>query len=114
MRALFVNFLTGVFFCNAVPHLVAGLRGELFPSPFSGPPGVGGSHPAVNVVWGTLNALLGVILLGRAPISAGMNLSFTSAIAGALSLGLFVACYFNRVRNGPAVESAWDVLFRRQ
>lgn len=56
-------FFGGAFFVNAIPHLVQGVSGRSFPSPFASPPGRGQSSPAVNVLWGTPNAVVGYFLV---------------------------------------------------
>ncbi|MFM0330062.1 hypothetical protein [Paraburkholderia strydomiana] len=66
-------FFAGAFLCNAMPHLTAGLRGEVFPSPFSTPHGKGPSSPLVNFLWGMLNALIGLALLVHHPFALGVN-----------------------------------------
>jgi hypothetical protein len=99
MQQLIANFAAGALLCNCIPHLAAGMRGELFPSPFARPPGVGNSHPVLNVVWGLINAVSGIILLDYAPIEVGLNPSFIVAVLGALIGGSFVANYFYRVRS---------------
>ena len=48
-------FFGGAFLCNAVPHVVSGLTGHSFQSPFAKPPGQGLSSSTVNVVWGVLD-----------------------------------------------------------
>ena len=58
-------FFGGAFLVNAVPHLVSGLIGRAFPSPFSSPPGQGESTALVNVLWGTLNLVIGYLLVCR-------------------------------------------------
>lgn len=98
--SLFANFAAGAFLCNCIPHLAAGLRGELFPSPFASPPGVGNSHPVANVIWGVSNAVVGVLLLDYAPVSVGLNLPFLLTVAGAYIGGGLVARYFYRIRQG--------------
>jgi hypothetical protein len=45
-------FFAGALLCNSVPHLIAGVSGMPFPSPFATPHGVGGSPPLVNFWWG--------------------------------------------------------------
>jgi len=99
MIGLIANFVAGALLCNCIPHLTAGLRGELFPSPFARPPAVGNSHPVLNVFWGLINVVVAILLLDYAPVTVGINLSFVSAVFGALLGGSFVAYYFNRVRN---------------
>ena len=99
MFSLFADFAAGVFLCNCIPHLAAGLRGEPFPSPFATPRGVGNSRPVVNVFWGLFNAVAGVSLLAYAPVAIGFNLPFIVVIAGALAVGVYVAIHFGRVRG---------------
>lgn len=57
-----VIFFAGAFLFNAIPHLTAGLRGEVFLYPFSMPHGKGPSSPLVNYLRGMLNALIGLAL----------------------------------------------------
>lgn len=99
MKELIANFAAGALLCNCIPHLAAGLRGELFPSPFARPPGVGNSHPVINVLWGLINVVGAVALLDYAPITVGINPSFLTVVLGALLGGSFVAAHFHRVRN---------------
>ena len=61
---LVAYFFGGAFLTNAIPHVVAGLMGEPFQSPFAKPPGEGLSTSTVNILWGFFN------LAGR--ISAGL------------------------------------------
>jgi hypothetical protein len=56
-------FFGGAFFVNAIPHFVNGVSGRSFPSPFASPPGKGKSSPMVNVLWGTLNGVVGYFLV---------------------------------------------------
>src|SRR5579864_4115783 len=56
-------FFGGAFLVNAVPHFVSGVSGRSFPTPFASPPGKGLSSPTVNVLWGTLNAVVGYFLV---------------------------------------------------
>jgi len=56
-------FFSGAFLVNSVPHLINGLSGRGFPSPFASPPGKGESSPTVNVLWGALNLLFGYFLV---------------------------------------------------
>ena len=55
-------FFAGLFLANVVPHLVHGVSGDPFPTPFSKPPGRGLSSPTVNVLWALLNLVIGYIL----------------------------------------------------
>jgi hypothetical protein len=58
-------FFGGAFFANAIPHLVSGVTGHSFPTPFSLPPGEGLSSATVNVYWGTFNLIVGYLLVCR-------------------------------------------------
>jgi hypothetical protein len=53
----------GVFFANTIPHLVNGISGRPFQSPFSSPPGRGLSSSLLNVFWGHLR--IGYLLVLR-------------------------------------------------
>jgi hypothetical protein len=90
------SFFAGAFLCNCLPHLVSGLQGRAFPSPFATPRGVGDSSPLVNVLWGFFNLLVGVLLLSILPVTVGVNLPFVSLVAGALLLGVCQALHFER------------------
>ena len=97
-------FFGGVVLTNAVPHLVSGLMGRRFQSPFAKPPGQGLSSPTVNVVWGFLNLAVGYVLVCRV---GNFDLR-TTAHAGALGLGVFVmillaARHFGRF-NGSEMQ----------
>lgn len=95
-------FLAGAFFCNAIPHLASGLRGEAFPTPFARPRGVGESPPLVNFLWGAINILAGTWLLGLFPVAIGLNAGFVAVIAGALAIGTYLSLHFGRVRRGKS------------
>lgn len=97
--SFFATFFAGAFLCNAMPHLTAGLRGELFPSPFSKPRGKGPSSPLVNFLWGMLNALIGLALLVRHPFALGVNVDSAAMLIGVLVMGVFSSVHFGRVRR---------------
>jgi hypothetical protein len=92
-------FFAGAFLCNAMPHLTAGLRGEVFPSPFSTPHGKGPSSPLVNFLWGTLNAVIGLALLVHHPFAPGLNVESAALLVGVLVMGVFTSVHFGRVRR---------------
>jgi hypothetical protein len=58
-------FFGGVFLANAIPHLVNGMSGSPFQSPFATPPGKGLSSSTVNVLWGMFNLVVAYVLLAR-------------------------------------------------
>ncbi len=56
-------FFAGAFLANSVPHLVNGISGQKFPTPFAHPPGKGLSSPTLNVWWGSANLIIGYLLV---------------------------------------------------
>ena len=59
------HFFGGSFLVNAIPHFTNGVSGRMFPTPFASPPGKGLSSPTVNVLWGSLNLVIGYLLVFR-------------------------------------------------
>jgi hypothetical protein len=92
-------FFAGAFLCNCIPHLVAGLRGELFPTPFARPRGVGNSPPWVNTLWGLFNLLVGVGLLAGHPVTLGFNIGCAALVLGAWVLGMYLSVHFGKVQR---------------
>jgi hypothetical protein len=78
-------FWGGAFLTNAIPHLVSGVMGRPFQSPFAKPRGEGLSSSTVNVLWGFFNlAIDDAIALGL----------------GVLLFGLVTARLFGRFHGG--------------
>jgi len=95
-----VYFFSGVFLVNGVPHFVHGVSGNPFQSPFASPPGIGESSPLVNVLWGTLNFIIGYALLAYAGLfGLGLNLSSFAFVCGGLTIAMILAVHFGKVRN---------------
>ena len=92
-------FFAGAFLCNSVPHLVAGLQGAPFPSPFAKPRGIGNSPPLVNFLWGLFNLLAGGWLWSIYPVRPGPYLGFVVLVLGALAIGIYLAVHFGKVRR---------------
>jgi hypothetical protein len=94
-------FFGGAFLVNAVPHLVQGVSGRSFPTPFASPPGKGQSSPMVNVLWGTLNAVVGYFLVYHVGefyihrIPDGLVLG-----AGGLLMAVMLSRAFGRIYGG--------------
>jgi hypothetical protein len=92
---------SGVFLTNAVPHLVSGLMGRPFQSPFAKPPGEGLSSSTVNVLWGFFNLVIGYLLVCRV---GNFGLTDTPDVvglgAGALIIALLLARHFGRFNGG--------------
>jgi hypothetical protein len=93
-------FFCGAFLANSVPHLVQGICGNNFQTPFASPPGVGEASATVNVLWGWLNVVIGGFLLRyffpSLPPPAG---SCVAAAIGVLAIALWLAKHFGKVRN---------------
>ncbi len=58
-------FFGGAFLANTIPHLVNGISGRPFQSPFASPPGQGLSSSTVNVLWGMFNLIVAYVLAAR-------------------------------------------------
>lgn len=94
------HFGAGLFLANGVPHFVSGISGIRFQSPFAAPPGVGESSPLVNVIWGTVNFIVGFILLyGVGTFKSGLNTDTLSVGLGIFLMAIILSWHFGRVRN---------------
>jgi hypothetical protein len=94
-------FLGGAFLANFVPHLVAGVSGRSFPSPFGKPPFRGLSSPVVNVLWGLVNLAIAYLLLvvvGNLELRRVAEVGIAASGFGLASLGL--ARSAGRLRSG--------------
>jgi hypothetical protein len=95
-----LQFISGLFLANGVPHFVQGISGHWFQSPFASPPGIGESSPVTNVLWGFLNLAIGFVLLWSfAP--KGINVVAEWAIVGlgVLIAAVLLARHFGGVRS---------------
>lgn len=100
-------FFGGAFLTNAIPHLVAGLTGRPFQSPFAKPPGRGLSSSTVNVLWAFLNLVVGYVLICRV---GAFDLRVTADVVpaglGVLLISLVSARHFGSLHGGNAPEQA--------
>ena len=87
-------FFAGFFLINTVPHLVHGVSGDSFPSPFANPPGKGLSSPIVNVLWGLANMLIGYILLRAGKVSRTNKWSLLVFFAGVVCCSIMLSIAF--------------------
>ncbi len=80
------HLFAGAFLINCIPHLVNGLSGRRFQTPFASPPGVGESPAPVNAFWGFANLVVGYALLaGVGPFAFGLSWdALVVGIGGAL------------------------------
>lgn len=94
-------FFGGVFLANAIPHLVSGVMGRPFQSPFASPPGRGLSSSTVNVLWGAFNLAAGYLLICQVG-SFDLHAASQVAVAGlgGLLISLFAARHFGQFHGG--------------
>lgn len=94
-------FWGGAFLANAVPHLVSGITGHPFQSPFASPPGEGLSSATVNVLWGSFNFIIAYLLLVRVgKFDLRDNRHVITTGLGALAMALMLAKAFGRFYGG--------------
>jgi hypothetical protein len=95
-------FFAGAFLVNTIPHVVQGVSGNRFQTPFASPRGIGESSAPLNVIWGFINLTIGGVLL-HAFLPERWPPPWTlcvTALIGALAMALYLANYFGKVRNG--------------
>ncbi len=94
-------FFGGAFLVNSIPHFTNGVSGRRFPSPFASPPGRGESSPPINVLWGTLNLVIGYLLVWRVGSFDHHRLRDVLVLgAGGLVMALMLSRAFGRVYGG--------------
>lgn len=96
-------FFGGALLANSIPHIVAGLMGKGFQTPFAKPPGQGLSTAATNVAWGFVNLAVAyglIVWVGAFDIHALDNAG--AAFAGMLLLALGLSRRFGRFNGGNA------------
>jgi hypothetical protein len=95
-----LQFISGLFLANGIPHFVQGISGHWFQTPFATPRGVGESSPVVNVVWGFLNIAVGFALLWSfAPKGSDVVAEWAIVGLGVLLMAIMLATHFGRVRT---------------
>ncbi|WP_422924697.1 hypothetical protein [Singulisphaera sp. PoT] len=91
----------GIFLTNAIPHLVKGLSGEPFQSPFATPSGRGLSSSTVNTLWGMFNLIVAyglTLKVGRFDLRRTAHAA--ALVVGALLIGLMLAKHFGELHGG--------------
>ncbi|MGA2649234.1 MAG: hypothetical protein ABSF28_01865 [Terracidiphilus sp.] len=94
-------FFGGAFLANSLPHLLNGISGMPFQSPFAKPPGQGLSSAPVNVVWGFVNLVATWFLLccvGSFSLLNGFHMLVCGA--GFLIISVMLARSFARFHGG--------------
>jgi hypothetical protein len=100
-------FFAGAFTGNAIPHLVSGVMGRAFQSPFAKPPGKGLSSSTVNVVWGFFNVVVAYLLVAHVGSFQWRATSHIVAFGlGLLLTSLGAARQFGKFHGGNTPTSA--------
>jgi hypothetical protein len=94
-------FFGGAFLANSLPHLLNGISGRSFQSPFAKPPGKGLSSPTVNVLWGLFNLAVAYLLVVRVGSFCLHHVWQVVALgAGMLLMSVLLARSFGRFHGG--------------
>lgn len=104
---LVAYFFGSAALLNAIPHLVSGVMGRRFPSPFARPSGRGMSSALVNVLWGFANLLIAYLLLcrvGRFDLDDAGDLG--AFALGFMVIGLMGALHFGGLNEGRGPDIA--------
>jgi hypothetical protein len=100
------RFFGGLFCANSIPHMVSGMMGRAFQTPFAKPPGEGLSSSTVNVLWGAFNLAVGYSLtLHVGAFDLRDPAKAAAAGAGALVISLFSARHFGQFHGGNSPAS---------
>jgi len=90
-------FFAGAFLINSVPHFTNGISGRPFPSPFASPPGQGMSSPIINVLWGSFNVIVGIVLLRAGRFDSKKLVAMATVGAGGILTAVMLANAFGQV-----------------
>jgi hypothetical protein len=94
-------FFGGLFLANTIPHLVSGMLGSPFQSPFATPPGEGLSSSTVNVLWGIFNLAVAYLLVARVGRFELRRTSHAAVLGLAvLLMALLLAQTFGKLHGG--------------
>lgn len=101
-------FFAGFFAWNGVPHIVKGITGQNHMTPFKKV-----SSPVLNVVWGFVNVVATLFVLGLASGQGGLTLPWDANLtgmnlwvflAGALTVGVYLANFW----SNPKAKLPWQ------
>ena len=93
-------FFAGAFLVNSVPHFTNGVSGRPFPSPFASPPGQGLSSPIVNVLWGSFNFIVGIVLCRAGRFDSKRLVPMATVAVGGMLMAVMLANAFGQVFAG--------------
>lgn len=95
-----LEFVSGLFLANGVPHFVQGVCGHRFQSPFASPPGIGESSPLSNALWGFANFVVAFVLLWFfGPRGSDAGIGWILVGLGVLVAAVWLSIYFGRLRS---------------
>ena len=98
---LVAYFFGGAFLANTIPHLVNGISGSPFQSPFASPPGEGLSSATVNVLWAAFNLAVAYLLIIRVGWFELRQWKHVVVLGlGAVLLALMTARHFGKFHGG--------------
>lgn len=98
-------FFRGVFLANAIPHIVSGMTGHAFQSPFAKPSGKGLSSSTVNVVWGFFNLIVAYILIFNVGTFCLHSISDIFSVGlGSFLIAIFSARHFGKFHGGNKIS----------
>jgi uncharacterized membrane protein len=89
-------FFAGAFLANAVPHFVQGISGNKFPTPFAKPPGKGLSSAPLNVAWGLLNIVIGLLLCKAGKVQHHHHRALAIFFVGFAAMSIMMAYNFQK------------------
>ncbi len=98
MIKLIAAFFSGVFLFNAIPHLVQGICGKQHMTPFSP-----SSSPAINVIWGWINMIVGIYLIRFSTMEPWNGLTCAVFCAGGFVTSLSLAIFW----TNPEARLPW-------
>lgn len=93
-------FFAGAFSANVVPHFVAGIQGNQFPTPFAKPPGKGLSSPILNMAWALFNMFVAALLFNAGHVGTGHLITLVIYFAGISVLSLWLSKRFMGKHQG--------------
>ena len=93
-------FFAGFFLANVVPHLIHGISGDPFPTPFATPPGKGLSSPTTNVLWACLNLVIGYVLFKASKASQKNKFLLFAVFIGIVVCAVMLSIVFQDKMKG--------------
>jgi hypothetical protein len=98
MLKLVGAFFAGIFLFNALPHMVQGICGKRHMTPFSPL-----SSAVMNVIWGWINIVLGVLIVKRWWPVDELILWWGSFLLGGFVISVYLAVFW----SNPDARLPW-------